>query len=70
MRILDKEEITYKQYSYDYDDGLTDGITVASKIGKSPEEVYKTLVAQGISGEYYIFIILQLQPLLSQQSPV
>lgn len=57
MRILDKEEITYKQYSYDYDDGLTDGITVASKIGKSPEEVYKTLVAQGISGEYYIFII-------------
>ena len=57
MRILDKEEIIYNQYSYDYSDGLIDGITVANRIGKSPEEVYKTLVAQGVSGEYYVFII-------------
>lgn len=57
MRILDKEEITYNGYNYDYSDGLIDGITVANKIGKTPEEVYKTLVAQGISSEYYVFII-------------
>lgn len=57
MRIMDKEEVNYNQYSYDYSDGLIDGISVANRIGKSPEEVYKTLVAQGISGEYYVFII-------------
>lgn len=57
MRILDKEEINYNQYSYDYDDGLVDGITVAKKIGIPAEEVFKTLVAEGISGEYYVFII-------------
>ena len=57
MRILDREEINYNQYSYDYSDGMIDGITVAGRIGKSPEEVYKTLVAQGVSGEYYVFII-------------
>ena len=57
MRILDSEKIVYNQYSYDYSDGLIDGITVAGRIGKSPEEVFKTLVAQGVSGEYYVFII-------------
>lgn len=57
MRILDKEKIEYKSYSYDYDDGNIDGITVAKKIGKPLNQVYKTLVAQGTSGEYYIFII-------------
>ena len=57
MRILDKEEINYNQYSYDYSDGLVDGITVANKIGIPAEEVFKTLVAGGISGEYYVFII-------------
>ena len=57
MRILDKEEINYNEYSYDYDDGLVDGITVAKKIGIPAEEVFKTLVAEGISGEYYVFII-------------
>ena len=57
MRILDSEKIVYNQYSYDCSDGLIDGITVAGRIGKSPEEVFKTLVAQGVSGEYYVFII-------------
>ena len=57
MRILDSEKIVYNQYSYDYSDGLIDGITVAGRIGKSPEEVFKTLIAQGVSGEYYVFII-------------
>lgn len=57
MRILDREKIIYNQYSYDHSDGLIDGITVANKIDKSTKEVYKTLVAQGISGEYYVFII-------------
>lgn len=57
MRILDKAGITYKIYSYDHRDGLVDGISVASKIGKPVEKVYKTLVTQGTNREYYVFII-------------
>lgn len=57
MRILDKEKIPYNTYSYDAADGLIDGISVANKIGKPVEEVYKTLVTQGTSREYYVFVI-------------
>ena len=57
MRILDKAGILYNTYSYDTGDGLVDGISVAEKIGKPIENVYKTLVTQGISREYYVFVI-------------
>lgn len=57
MRILDKAGIFYNIYSYDTGDGLVDGISVAEKIGKPIENVYKTLVTQGISREYYVFVI-------------
>lgn len=57
MRILDKAGISYKTYTYDHSDGLVDGISVAEKIGRPVEQVYKTLVAQGTSREYYVFII-------------
>lgn len=57
MRILDKSGISYNTYSYDHSDGLIDGVSVADKIGKSAETVYKTLVTQGTSREYYVFII-------------
>lgn len=57
MRILDKEKITYKIINYDVDDGVIDGISVAIKTGKMTSEVYKTLVAQGNSKEYYVFVI-------------
>lgn len=57
MRILDKEGIAYKAYTYDHSDGAIDGISVAQKIGKPVEQVYKTLVAKGASREYYVFVI-------------
>lgn len=57
MRILDKAGIQYNTYTYDHDDNLIDGISVAKKIGKPVEWVYKTLVTQGVSKEYYIFVI-------------
>lgn len=57
MRILDKAGIAYNTYTYDSGDGLIDGVSVAGKIKKSPEQVYKTLVAKGSSREYYVFII-------------
>ncbi|MGE5629873.1 MAG: Cys-tRNA(Pro) deacylase [Caulobacteraceae bacterium] len=57
MRILDKAGIQYSTYTYDHSDGLIDGISVAEKIGQPVEKVYKTLVTQGASREYYVFII-------------
>lgn len=57
MRILDKAGIPYNAYSYDTSDGLIDGISVAHKLGKNIQYVYKTLVTKGTSGEYYVFII-------------
>ena len=57
MRILDKEKINYKICTYDMSDDMTDGISVALKTGKKVEEVYKTLVTQGISKSFYVFVI-------------
>lgn len=57
MRILDKVGVSYNTYSYDSSDDLIDGVSVAGKIGKPVEKVYKTLVAKGASREYYVFII-------------
>lgn len=57
MRILDKAEIPYHTYAYDCKDGQIDGVSVANKIGLPVESVYKTLVTQGTSKEYYVFVI-------------
>lgn len=57
MRILDKEKIPYKAYSYDTGGDFVDGVSAADKLDIPVEKMYKTLVAQGISKEYYVFII-------------
>lgn len=36
---------------------MIDGISVADKIGQPVENVYKTLVTQGTSREYFVFVI-------------
>lgn len=57
MRILDKEKIDYTMMSYSADDGKIDGVSVAEKIGRDTMIVYKTLITQGNSKAYYVFII-------------
>lgn len=57
MRILDKEKIHYQSYEYVAEDGHIDGISVADKINKPYEMVYKTLIGEGASKENYCFII-------------
>ncbi|TFD92856.1 Cys-tRNA(Pro) deacylase [Jeotgalibacillus sp. R-1-5s-1] len=57
MRLLDAADIHYETFEYDTKDGLTDGISAAEKIGRSREEVYKTLVTQGTSKQHYVFVI-------------
>ncbi|AKL95937.1 Cys-tRNA(Pro) deacylase [Clostridium aceticum] len=57
MRILEKAGILYETYTYNNRDGLVDGVSVAAKLGQPVEKVYKTLVTQAVSKEYYVFII-------------
>lgn len=57
MRILDTEKIDYQVQTYDIRDGLIDGLSVAKKCGEDPAYVYKTLVTQGHSGEFYVFVV-------------
>lgn len=57
MRILDSKKVEYDLITYDNRDGKIDGVSVAEKINKDPEVVYKTLVAQGNSKQIYVFII-------------
>ena len=56
MRILDKKKITYTMYTYDCEDGI-DGVSVAQKLEQPLEQVFKTLVTQGKSKQYFVFVI-------------
>lgn len=57
MRILDSNSIKYDVFTYDNKDGKIDGVSVAEKIWKTVEVVYKTLVTQGASKEIFVFVI-------------
>lgn len=57
MRILDSRKVTYELITYESKDGKIDGVSVAEKIHKDPNSVFKTLVAQGTSKNLYVFII-------------
>ena len=57
MRVLDKAGLSYRHYTYDASDGHIDGAAVAKKLGQDPDQVFKTLVTQGASGGYFVFVI-------------
>lgn len=57
LRLLDRQKINYQTYSYTCEDGKIDGMSVAHKVGIDAERVFKTLVTQGASKQYYVFIV-------------
>ena len=62
MRILDKAHIPYAEHTYDSKDGAIDGMSVASKLHQNVNQVFKTLVTQGHSKQYYVFVIPEMIP--------
>lgn len=56
MRILDREKVPYQLCTYDCLE-FVDGVTVADQLGQDYEATFKTLVTQGKSGGYYVFVI-------------
>lgn len=57
MRLLEQKKIPYTAHAYEHGDVAPDGVTVARSLGQNPAAVFKTLVAKGASGAYYVFPI-------------
>lgn len=56
MRILEQNKIPYEAIMYECDEFI-DGLHTAEKTGAPVEQSFKTLVAQGKSNQYYVFVI-------------
>ena len=56
MRVLDGKKISYESHSYEPDATLT-GEEIAGILKEDPGKVFKTLVTQGKSGAYYVFVV-------------
>ena len=56
MRVLDGKKIPYESHSYEPDATMT-GEEIAGLLGEDPQKVFKTLVTQGKSGAYYVFVV-------------
>ena len=55
MRLLEQHKSPYTPHSYDPTSDGIDGVSVAAALGQDPAQVFKTLVAKGASGGYYVF---------------
>ncbi len=56
MRVLDGKKITYTSHSYEPDATMS-GEEIAKILGEDTSKVFKTLVTQGKSGAYYVFVV-------------
>ena len=56
MRVLDQKKIPYTAHLYQPDASLS-GEEIAGILKEDAGKVFKTLVTQGKSGQYYVFVI-------------
>ena len=56
MRILDRQKISYQVLQYECSEFI-DGMHSAELTGAPVEQSFKTLVAKGKSGQYYVFVL-------------
>lgn len=56
MRILEQKKAEYTSHSYIDTDAIS-GVEVAQVLGEDPNRVFKTLVTQGASKIYYVFLV-------------
>ena len=56
MRMLDKHKISYETLQYECEEFI-DGLHTAEITGAPPEQSFKTLVLQGKSRQYYVFVL-------------
>ena len=71
MRILERAKVAYTAHEYPHEEGVAvDGIHVAQSLGEDPACVYKTLVTQGASRNYFVFVIPVAAELKRQLAPL
>lgn len=56
VRILEKNKVAYELITYECDE-FVDGLHTAEITGAPVEQSYKTLVMQGKSKQYYVFVV-------------
>lgn len=56
MRILESMKIPFTHYTYECEEFI-DGLQIADKLNLPYEKVYKTLVTEGASKNYFVFVI-------------
>ena len=56
MRKLDAMKISFREYTYE-GDGTQTGVEIAGMLGQNADQVFKTLVTAGLTGQHYVFMI-------------
>lgn len=56
MRVLDGKKIQYTAHTYEPDATMS-GEEIAAILKEDADQVFKTLVTQGKSGQYYVFVV-------------
>ncbi|GAB4359069.1 MAG: Cys-tRNA(Pro) deacylase [Bryobacter sp.] len=57
VRLLEAQNISFELREYEVDENDLSAETVAAKIGYPPEQVFKTLLVRGDSGELYFAVL-------------
>lgn len=57
IRLVESAGVSHRVYEYDVSDGRIDARAIAEKIGRSPDEVLKTLVAEAPGHRYFVFLV-------------
>lgn len=56
MRILEQHKLDYESHDYSAS-GAVSGMEVVEALGQEPGRMFKTLVTQGASKNYYVFMV-------------
>lgn len=56
MRMLDSKKVSYTAHTYEPDATMS-GEEIAALLQEDADKVFKTLVTQGKSGQYFVFVI-------------
>ena len=57
MRTLDQKKIKYNCYEHPHEDGVVDGLGVATLLNEDPNKVFKTLVLVGNDKKNYVAVV-------------
>ncbi len=56
IRLVESRKLPYRELTYDADGALS-GTDVAAILGQDAQQVFKTLVTTGRSGQHYVFMV-------------